>query len=278
MHGALATLDADAYVLDLGCGRGSFRYATYAFHTLAMDLTVPETGLRQTGNRIAYLRADSRQIPLGDHSVDMVVSHHTMEHFPDYRASLSEIGRILKPRGFLWIAVPDGYSLDDTLYRKLFAGGGHVNRFRRNALIGDVAKLAGLPLVQSCALYSGFVYLRKPAPPELPYFPRPARALHRLPRPVLETAVVGLNTVTRLLDKVIGTGLSHYGWGFLFSRRSAPAEPLASYFNVCRHCGSGSAAESLAAHAGKSLFGLRLYACPHCGERNVLVPPPAGTV
>jgi hypothetical protein len=51
---------------------------------------------------------------------------------------------------------------------------------------------------------------------------------------------------------------------------------MPSYFNVCRQCGSGNSAESIKAVAGRSLLGLRLYNCAHCGETNVYVTPPPG--
>ena len=42
---------------------------------------------------------------------------------------LAEIGRVLKPPGALYIAVPDASTFGDRLYRWLTWGGGHVNAF-----------------------------------------------------------------------------------------------------------------------------------------------------
>lgn len=273
----LSRLQPQATVLDLGCGRGSFHYAAYPFATLAMDVSLPDPDLRQTGSRIHYFRGDSSALPLPDHSVDMVISHHTMEHFPDYRTTLKEIGRVLKPGGFLWIAVPNGRGFDDALYRFVFSGGGHVNRFTYEGLVADVKRLTGLTLIQSCDLFSSFIYLKKPDPRELQFYPPSARFLDNMPEGFLVNGALAINTATRLADKLLGTRWSQYGWGFIFGQSSSEHQELPSHFNVCRRCGTGSAATVLKQTAGRALLGLRLYKCPHCSERNILVPPLPGT-
>jgi predicted SAM-dependent methyltransferase len=73
-----------------------------------------------------------------------VICHHTLEHFDGYRETLAEISRILDPKGWLWIAVPNGYGFDDALYRAVFSGGGHVNRFTYDSLIQDVERITSL--------------------------------------------------------------------------------------------------------------------------------------
>src|SRR6185295_18086469 len=152
--------------------------------------------------RITPVCADSRSIPLANASVDAVICHHTLEHFGEYRTTLSEIGRVLRPDGWLWIAIPDGYGFDDALYRKVFSGGGHVNRFSRDGLIREVQEITGLRLTDSCLLFSGFVYLKKPAPEELVHYPRTARFLAEVPEGFLTTGILAINTITRLLDKM----------------------------------------------------------------------------
>src|SRR5262249_16633981 len=103
-------------------------------------------------------------------SIDAVICHHSMEHFAGYARALDEIQRVLKPNGMLWIAVPNGYSFDDALYRFTDAGHSHVNRFRLDRLIREVQTRTDLKLVQSFPLFSGFVYLKKPFPGLLSLF------------------------------------------------------------------------------------------------------------
>jgi SAM-dependent methyltransferase len=251
----------DSVVLDLGCGRGSFRYEACRGRIVAADLVLPDRTSRE--RPVFYVCADSSAIPLRDASVDVVVAHHTLEHFPNYNAVLSEIRRILSPQGWIWIAVPNGYAFDDALYRFLFAGGGHVNRFDYRTLIKEVENVTETRLVQSCDLFSSFIYLNTPAGP-----------LREIPRGFLTFSVLALNIITRMADKAFGTRFSQYGWGFVFVRKPMPVEAMPSYFNVCRGCGSGNSAESLKRNSGRVVFGLGLYDCPNCGERNVLVQPP----
>src|SRR4051794_23164933 len=102
LYSLLRRLDGQSVVLDLGCGHGSFHYEACPGRIVAMDLTLPEkTALKP---QAAYMRADSSTIPLPDESVDAVISHHTLEHFIDYKKTLSEVRRILRPNGWIWIA------------------------------------------------------------------------------------------------------------------------------------------------------------------------------
>jgi SAM-dependent methyltransferase len=261
-------------VLDLGCGYGSFHYEACSCRVIAMDVSVPEHGVKTTTSRIRYVCADSSAIPLDSASVDAVVCHHTLEHFADYKTTLAEIRRVLAPNGWLWISVPNGNGFDDALYRLVFSGGGHVNRFSYDGLIADVRAITGLDLAQSCHLFSGFVYLKKPTPAELQHFPRTARFLAEVPDGFLHFGTLAVNTATRVIDRIFGSRYSQYGWAFLFSRSEIAIGGLSSYFNVCRRCGCGNPAESVKTYTGPSLFGCRLYHCPHCAEINVFVPPP----
>jgi SAM-dependent methyltransferase len=271
LYTLLRRADADSVILDLGCGSGSFPYEACRGRIVAVDLlpSAPANSLP----RVDYVRADSNAIPLRDASVDAVISHHTLEHFQDYKTTLAEVRRILRPQGWLWIAVPNGNALDDALYRFIFAGGGHVNRFAYDALVKEVESATETHLLRSCDLFSGFVYLRRP-PEKLHHCGR-AGFLSEIPPGFLTFSALALNTVTRLLDKAFGTRFSQYGWGFLFARRPLTVDPMPSYFNVCRQCGSGHDWEVLRPRSGGAVFGLGLYRCPNCKELNVMVRPPA---
>src|SRR5262249_7626967 len=150
--------------------------------------------------------------------VAVVVSHHTLEHFEDYKKTLSEVRRVLHSDGWLWIAVPNGYGFDDALYRSVFAGGGHVNRFSYATLVAEVETITGLRLVRSCDLFSSFIYLKKPTPDELQHYPAKAGFLRDIPNGFLTFGVLALNAATRVVDKILGSRLSQYGWGFVFAR------------------------------------------------------------
>lgn len=271
LYTLLGRVDENSIVLDLGCGRGSFHYETCRGRIIALDVALPDKSARR--REAAYVLADSSSIPLPDASVAAVVSHHTLEHFEDYKRTLSEIRRILGPDGWLWIAVPNGHGFDDVLYRFVFAGGGHVNRFRYDALVAEVEMTTRTHLVRSCDLFSSFIYLRKPPADELQHYPAKAGFLRDVPDGFLTFGVLAINAATRLIDKIFGLRLSQYGWGFVFSRALMSIEPMPSYFNVCRLCGSGNSAALITTQI-HSLFGLGLYHCTHCRELNVFVSPP----
>jgi SAM-dependent methyltransferase len=271
----LAKLDASHTVLDLGCGGGSFHYEAYPFRTIATDIQLPRSIPEARRARTLFFCAESGTIPLTDHSVDAVICHNTLEHFQDYRTTLREIRRVLRPTGWLWIAVPNGYGLDDRLYRLVFEGGGHVNRFRFKDLISEVEQLTGLQVVRTCDLFSSFIFLHRPTAEEAAFYPRTAHVLATLPEDVHRASVIALNTATRLFDRWFGCRLSQYGWGFVFGPPFMTAERLTSLFNVCRKCGSGCA-EHLIKHLGRSILGLRPFRCPYCDELNVFVRPPKG--
>jgi arsenite methyltransferase len=58
---------------------------------------------RQVSLDVALLRADARDLPLRDASVDAAVSLNGLHVMPDPRAFLVELGRVVRPRGRLWL-------------------------------------------------------------------------------------------------------------------------------------------------------------------------------
>ncbi|MBI4465165.1 MAG: class I SAM-dependent methyltransferase [Acidobacteria bacterium] len=277
MNNILAILRPSQVAVDLGCGGGSFQYASYQCRIIGMDVAFNRAVLYRDGNRVQYVQSQAAAIPLASASVDAVICNHTFEHFPDYKHVLSEINRALKPTGMLWIAIPNGYGFDDTLYRFLFKGGGHVNRFGFHEFVAQVHAHSDLKLIQWIPLFSGFVYLQKPNQEQLIYFPDSARWLFTVPEFLRRAAILTLNAATRLFDKLLGMRISQYGWGFVFARGNVDLPPLPVYFNVCWKCGSGNSVEYLKASGRVERdFGIRFYSCSNCNEKNVLVNPPSG--
>jgi len=277
LENILQSLDESQTVVDLGCGLGSFHYEAYRCRILAIDLSFRSEKLNRENSRLQYLQADSAEIPLASNAVDAVICNHTLEHFPQYRNTLREIGRILNSKGMLWISVPNGYGFDDSLYRLVFEGGGHVNRFTRAGLVKDVEAETGLKLLQSIDLYSSFVYLKRPSPEEYVHDSRTARPPGHVPESFNTLALLGINATTRLVDKLAGSRISQYGWGFVFARPGVELNELRSYFNVCLNCGSGNDAEILKHQVRiKKVLGFSMYSCMRCGEQNIFIEPPPG--
>ena len=267
-------LSQTAVVLDLGAGPGSFSYAGTAARVLALDVDFSGAAQRAW----ARVLGDSGAIPLGEETVDVVVCNHTLEHFPDCRQAIREIDRVLRPGGSLWVAVPDGWCLDDRLYRFLFRGGGHVNRFSLASLVEAIETGTRLRTSTCKKLYTGFVYLNPPEPQKLRHYPRPARLLVQIPPRLLRALLNWMNYTVRLLDRFLRTRLSQYGWALVVRREDDSLRPVtnlsrlrveAGDANVCFACGAGHVEETLKPF--RALF-RTCYKCPNCGTRNFISP------
>jgi SAM-dependent methyltransferase len=67
----------------------------------------------------SLLRADIRDLPFRDDSFDVIYTMGTIEHVPEYRHTITEIRRVLKPGGTAIIGVPHFW---DPFLRPLIVG------------------------------------------------------------------------------------------------------------------------------------------------------------
>ncbi len=98
--------------LDVGCGDGHFgQVALQAPTDIGIDPAI--SSLREAKRRGVYrwlLAAQGARLPLADRSMGSVISNSVLEHIPDVRAVLADIGRVLRPGGRLAFTVPNpGY-------------------------------------------------------------------------------------------------------------------------------------------------------------------------
>jgi SAM-dependent methyltransferase len=259
MHELLRNLQSGDLVLDLGCADGSFHAENSPYTVIRIDL---ERGPAVSAN---FAQADAARLPFRDHSFNVVISNHSLEHFDNLEHSLQEIGRVVKPDGSLYVAVPDASTISDRLYRWLARGGGHVNAFRSAPeLAAKIERATGLKHVATRTLCTG-----------LSCFNRKNRRT-RAPRRLLllgggtETSLRFYSYLARFSDRLFHTRASVYGWAFYFGRIESPVDTgIAS--NVCIRCGSGHPSAWLQAHARirrKFLF-FDSYECPGCGTSNL---------
>jgi SAM-dependent methyltransferase len=250
MHELLAALPAGARVLDLGARSGSFETSRRDIHVFRLDLEIQTR--RGSGS---YVAGDAARMPFAANSFDLVVSNHSLEHFVELEATVAEIGRVVRPGGALFVAVPDAGTLGDWIYRWMGRGGGHVNAFRKpEDVIGLVERLTGLKHRGTRVLISSFSFLN-------------ARNIEGQRQKKLalfgfgnERYVAVWVWLLRGLDRLLGTRLSHYGWSFVFGNAEAP--PDETWVNVCVRCGAG--------HPVKGLPETWVYRCPLCGGWNLL--------
>ena len=273
MDNLIAAMRSDQLVVDIGCGQGSFDYRRYPCRILGIDLDFDGGPQRIAPSHVSYVRANSEDLPLATASADVIVCNHSLEHIAHYKQTLSEIRRVLTDNGVVWISVPNGFGFDDALYRFLYKGGGHVNRFSFDGLVNDVEQMTGMKLLQWTPLTSSFIYCT-PNRTDRPCLPRRLKFLYQLP--ASNTLGIALNSATRLIDKLLNSRLSMYGWGFVFGSPGTVIDSsLHSYFNVCIGCGAGHPFDSLQGFTNRH-WGVKFYRCPRCAQTNPLFHPPAG--
>lgn len=254
MDELLASLSPGSRVLDLGARSGSFETDRADLSIVRLDLEVPSS--RRRGG--AYVSGDAARMPFADASFDAVISNHSLEHFAELDRTLREIGRVLRPGGALYVAVPDATTLTDRIYRWLGRGGGHVNAFRRpEDVIGAVERGTGLAHRGTRPLISGLSFLNARN-----FSSRPPRkiALFAFGN---ERFLAALLWTLKWIDRAAGTRLSHYGWAFYFGRFPMP-RPGEIWRDVCVRCGAG--------HPPSRIPRRFAYHCPACGGWNLRSP------
>jgi SAM-dependent methyltransferase len=140
----IGSLPPQATVADLGCSTGflleDLRLAHPDAVLIGVDLIA--AGLRKAHAAVPearLLQADVCELPLGDASLDAVVSANLLEHIPDDERALREIARVLKPGRPAAIVVPAGPRTFDYYDRCL----GHERRYARGEL-AEKCRAAGL--------------------------------------------------------------------------------------------------------------------------------------
>src|SRR5215469_8486390 len=155
MHELVAALPAGARVLDLGARSGSFETSRRDIQVVRLDLEIQTR--RGSGS---YVAGDAARMPFAANSFDLVISNHSLEHFVQLEATVREIGRVARPGGALFAAVPDAGTLADRIYRWMGRGGGHVNAFvSADQVSGLVTRITGLSLRSTRPLWSSLSFM-----------------------------------------------------------------------------------------------------------------------
>lgn len=105
----LLGLRPGSVVLDLACGTGDLcrELSWRGHHAVGVDLS--RGMLRHAWRGVPLLQADAALLPLRKGAVDGVVSGFALRNFADLKATLGELGRVLRPDGrlsFLEVSEP----------------------------------------------------------------------------------------------------------------------------------------------------------------------------
>ncbi len=258
MHEIIYHLPPEAVALDLGSRSGSYDAAAFPFRTVRLDLDP------QRPSGALFVQGDAARLPFRERSFDALICNHGLEHFVELDAAIGEIARVLKPGGYLYIAVPDSSGFNDRLYRWFTYGGGHVNAFSDPArLAATIAERTGLEHHATKVLFGSLTFLnfRNYTWPQRPRIQRLA-----VKREGVLALAVGL---LRWLDKRLGTRLSIYGWCMYFG---TPPEAVDTrpWVNVCTRCGQAHPSDWLVEiGALRRWRGFKAWSCPGCGLENL---------
>jgi len=153
--------------VEFGCGGGVVLEAVAERAKSVVGMDIASLGLQKAIARsnarqnAFYLQADVAYAPLRNACADVVYSLEVLEHVWNPEAVLSEMVRVLRPGGLLFISTPNGFSLD--LHLKLrwpiramnFAGavwvyGGSMTE--RKTFRNTEPDLAAVPSYSDCDL------------------------------------------------------------------------------------------------------------------------------
>lgn len=106
----LAHVGSGERVLDLGCGAGEFSAALAQAGARPIGVDVAAEALRRAaarapGRDLRLWRA-GEALPVDDNAVDVVWAGEVIEHVADVAPWLSEVRRVLRPRGTLLLTTP----------------------------------------------------------------------------------------------------------------------------------------------------------------------------
>jgi SAM-dependent methyltransferase len=146
---AIANLDPDETVLDLGSGGGfdCFLAADAVGaegSVVGVDMTpemlekARDAAARNAASNVEFRLGEMEHLPVADEAIDVVISNCAINLSTDKRQVFREVDRVLKPGGRLAVSdvvktgpVPDDVELDPDAFAGCIAGAVPVNALRR---------------------------------------------------------------------------------------------------------------------------------------------------
>jgi SAM-dependent methyltransferase len=106
-------------ILDVGCGGGGYLYRLKRWGWDAYGVEPSETGARHAQNLGLNVKQGLlEEARFEDNFFDVIRLSHVVEHLPNPKATFREIARVLKPKGLVYLTVPNTRSLVFWLFRE----------------------------------------------------------------------------------------------------------------------------------------------------------------
>lgn len=97
-------------VLNAGAGEGLYSYLLLALpgmkQVLELDASYTHCLRKAESPKQKFLAASLAALPLGDHTIDLILCSEVLEHIVEDEKALNELTRVLSPRAWLLISVP----------------------------------------------------------------------------------------------------------------------------------------------------------------------------
>lgn len=163
LYAILSRLNIAPYskVLDLGTGSGYLAFPIAGKYNnctvIGLDIAVQtlkknkEKASLLQQNNLDFLSYDGINFPFDDNIFDCVVTRYALHHFPDIDHTFSEISRVLKTEGSLFISDPTPNEIDGVRFVDTFMqmkDDGHVRFYLKSEFV-DLAGKYGLRLIDS---------------------------------------------------------------------------------------------------------------------------------
>jgi SAM-dependent methyltransferase len=108
----MATEYADCFqtVLDVGCGANlayDAAIASLGKHVVGVDFAANFLKLVPKDLRVTLVQGDATKLPFSNAVFDAVICSETAEHIPNDLEVIQELGRVVRPRGWLFFTVPN---------------------------------------------------------------------------------------------------------------------------------------------------------------------------
>ena len=105
-------------LLDIGTGSGHIIALIAKKTRKAVSVDLYDERIEKRGYE--FKKVPSEKLPFKDNAFDIAISNHVLEHVPNQALHLSEIHRVLKKGGILYLATPNRWWIMDPHYKLPF--------------------------------------------------------------------------------------------------------------------------------------------------------------